>query len=84
MKLNSSILAKLFRTSIIEINNFCKNKLKNPLNFQYLNYKENNDLIISILNKIFSDNQIVGSRGRRNKWFKGWNQTLGDYKKIKI
>ena len=83
MKLNSSILAKLFRTNVIEINKFCKNKLKNPLNFRYLNYKENNDLIITILNRIFSDTQIVGSRGRKNRWFRGWDQTFDDYKKNK-
>ena len=83
MKLNSSILAKLFRTNVIEINKFCKNKLKNPLNFRYLNYKENNDLIITILNRIFSDTQIVGSREEK-QWFRGWDQTFDDLKNKEI
>ena len=83
MNINSSILAKLFKTNITEVNKYCKTKIKKQLKFNYLNEKENNDLIIKVLSKIFEDKQIIASRGRKNKWFQGWNETLNIYRKDK-
>ena len=83
MNINSSILAKLFKTNITEVNKYCKTKIKKQLKFNYLNEKENNDLIIKVLSKIFEDKQIIASRGRKNKWFSRLNETLNIYKKDK-
>lgn len=83
MNINSGLLAKLFKTNINEVNKYCKKKIEKKIEFFYLKQKENNDLILKILNKIFTDKQIVGSRGRKNKWLKGWNENLNIYKKDK-
>jgi len=40
MILNKIILAKLFKTSATEIGKYCGDKLKNPIQFDYLNSRE--------------------------------------------
>jgi hypothetical protein len=81
MNINISILAKLFKTSVFEINKYCSKNLIKKIIFMYLNNKEKNDLTIEIINKILTDKQIIASRGRKNKWSKGWSETLSIYKK---
>jgi hypothetical protein len=81
MILNKIILAKLFKTSTIEIDKYCGDKLKNPIQFDYLNFKEIETTRIKIIEKILSDKQIIASKERKNKWSTGWNEALSNFKK---
>ena len=80
MKINKKNLSKLFKTNISEIDKFCSDKLKTPLYFKYLNLQEYEKVILKILNKTLTDTQIIASRGRKNKWFRGWEESLKNYK----
>ena len=81
MHITNKILAKLFKTSILEINKNCSKKLKKKIIFKHLSEKEKDRLIVKILKKIQLDKQIIASKGRKKIWQRGWRETLKIYKK---
>ena len=83
MLINSKVLSRLFKASQKEINFFCADLLKKKIEFKYLKEKEKEKVIIKILKKISADKQIIASRGRKKKWYDGWNEALEGYSKTK-
>jgi len=81
MHITNEILAKLFKTSIFEINKHCSKKLKKKIIFKYLSEKEKEQLVIRILKKIKTDKQKIGTAARKIAWQKGWSETLKSFKK---
>jgi hypothetical protein len=76
MFITSQSLSSLFRTSKKEIEKNCKELLKKKIFFQYIKGRERDSVIIKIIERILSDKQIIGSRGRKKKWHDGWNEAL--------
>lgn len=83
MIINSRILAKLFKTNTFEIKKFCSKQLQKKIKFRYLNESEKEKTIIKILKKIIEDKQIVGSKGRKKKFYFGWGEVFNAYSKNK-
>ena len=81
MKINSNILSNIFRTNKNEINKFCSHLLKKKLNFSYIKGLERDRVLIQILKRIRSDQQIIAGKGRVKKWHDGWAEALSLYKK---
>ena len=81
MKINSSLLSKIFKTNKKEIEIFCKDQLKKKIIFEYLKGQERDKVIIKILERIKNDRQIIASKGRTKKWNSGWGEALNIYKK---
>ena len=48
-------------------------------NYRILKGKERDDIIISILNKIESDNKVVGTPERTTIWYEGWLESLNEF-----
>ena len=59
MKINSSLLSKIFKTNKKEIEIFCKDQLKKKIIFEYLKGQERDKVIIKILERIKNDRQNV-------------------------
>jgi len=81
MKINSNRLSSIFRTNKNEINKFCSHLLKKKLNFSYIKGLERDRVLIQILKRIRSDQQIIAGKGRAKKWHDGWGEALSLYKK---
>ena len=79
MKINSNILSKLFHTNKKEINNFCSHLLKKNLNFYFIKGDERDKVLLDILKRIRSDDQIIAGKGRTKKWHNGWAEALNLY-----
>ena len=84
MIISPRILSKLFRTDLTEIKKFCSKQLKNKIKFRYLSQKEKDLIVIKVINKIIEDKQIIGSKGRKQKWHDGWNEAFKSYSKTRL
>ena len=81
MKINTKVLSTIFRTNKNEISKFCSHLLKKKLNFSYIKGLERDRVLIQILNRIKTDQQIIAGKGRTKKWHDGWGEALSLYKK---
>lgn len=72
--------SRSFGTNIEDIPNDCR-KLINNTDFKYelLGGKERDKVILDVIKKIESDQQIVGTEERRGVWAKGWEENLEDF-----
>ena len=77
------IVSKLFKANLVEIKKFCSKQLKNKIQYRYLTQNEKDLVVIKIINKIIEDKQIIASKGRKQKWYNGWNEALKSYSKTK-
>lgn len=83
MIITPSILSQLFDTNLVEIKKFCSKQLKKKIKFRYLKRNERDLVVIKVVNKIIVDKQIIGSKGRKQKWYNGWNEAFKSYSKNK-
>jgi hypothetical protein len=83
MIITPSILSQLFDTNLVEIKKFCSKQLKKKIKFRYLKKNERDSVVIKVVNKIIVDEQIIGSKGRKQKWYNGWNEAFKSYSKNK-
>ena len=83
MLVSAKNLSKLFNTDYEEIKLHCDHLLKKKLYFKYLRGFEKEKVVIDIIKRIFHDNKIVASKGRKKKWQDGWQESFAEYKKTK-
>lgn len=72
--------ARSFGTNIEDIPNDCR-KLITKTDFKYklLVGKERDKVILDVIKKIESDQQIIGAEERQGVWAKGWAENLEDF-----
>jgi hypothetical protein len=83
MLVSAKNLSKLFNTDYKEIKLHCDHLLKKKLYFKYLRGFEKEKVVIDIIKRIFHDNKVVASKGRKKKWQDGWQESFAEYKKTK-
>ena len=83
MQINTKKLSTLFKTNKTEIQKFCSTQLRQKIEYQYLSIEERDLIVIKILERINEDKQIIASKGRKEKWLKGWEESLKTYSKNK-
>ena len=67
MLVSAKNLSKLFNTDYEEIKLHCDHLLKKKLYFKYLRGFEKEKVVIDIIKRIFHDNKVVASKGRKKK-----------------
>jgi len=83
MLVSAKNLSKLFNADYKEIKLHCDHLLKKKLYFKYLRGFEKEKVVIDIIQRIFHDNKVVASKGRKKKWQDGWQESFAEYKKTK-
>jgi len=72
--------ARSFGTSVKDISEDCREQIaKHDFSYRVLTEKERDKVILDVIKKIESDEQIVGTGGRRNTWERGWAENLQDF-----
>ena len=54
--------------------------ISNPLEYEILEGKDKEEVILKVLKKIYSDQQKVGTEERKGVWFRGWRENLDAYR----
>jgi hypothetical protein len=83
MLVSAKNLSKLFNADYKEIKLHCDHLLKKKLYFKYLRGFKKEKVVIDIIKRIFHDNKVVASKGRKKKWQDGWQESFAEYKKTK-
>jgi len=74
--------ARSFGTTVEDIPDDCRAFIaKNDFRYEILTGKERDKVILSVLKKIESDQQIIGAPERQTAWEKGWEENLQDFVK---
>lgn len=81
MRINSKILSTIFHTNKEEINKYCSHLLKKKISYSYIKGLERDKVLVQILKRIRTDQQIIAGKGRTKKWHEGWGEALSLYKK---
>jgi hypothetical protein len=80
LNFDANDFAKSFGVDVGEFSDSLQNTI-NDLNFNYRlpSLEENESLVLEALQKIDSDEQIIGAKERDDVWFKGWDENLQMY-----
>lgn len=72
--------ARSFGTSVEDIPEDCREQItKSDFKYRILTEKERDKVLLDVIKKIESDEQIVGTEERRNTWECGWAENLRDF-----
>lgn len=72
--------ANSFGTTVDDIPNECKQLIAN-IDFRYriIREEERDGIILNVLKKIESDQQVIGTEERKDAWEKGWSENLQEF-----
>ncbi len=74
--------AHSFGTTVEDIPNDCRESIaKTDFKYKILAGEEHDRVLLDVLKKIESDQQIIGAPERRTTWEKGWEENLQDFTK---
>lgn len=69
-----------FGTTVEEIPDDCRELIaRNDFRYEILTGEERDKVILNVLKKIESDQQIIGAPERQTTWEKGWEENLQDF-----
>jgi len=72
--------ARSFGTTVEDIPDDCRELIaKNDFGYEILAGEERDKVILDVLKKIESDQQIIGAPERQTAWEKGWEENLQDF-----
>ncbi len=72
--------ARSFGTTVEDIPNDCRELIaKNDFRYEMLTREQRDKVILNILKKIESDQQIIGAPERQTIWEEGWEENLQDF-----
>ncbi len=74
--------ARSFGTTVEDIPDDCREFIaKNDFTYEILSGEERDQVILDVLKKIETDQQIIGAPERQATWEKGWEENLQDFVK---
>lgn len=72
--------ARLFGTTIDDIPDDCRELIaKTDFRYRKLSANERDKVLLDVIKKIESDQQIIGAEERQGVWAKGWAENLEDF-----
>ncbi|MCK4793635.1 MAG: hypothetical protein KAV87_58440, partial [Desulfobacteraceae bacterium] len=72
--------ARSFGTTVEDIPDDCRELItKTDFRYSILEGEERDKVILDVLRKIESDQQVIGAPERRDIWQKGWRENLQDF-----
>lgn len=72
--------ARSFGTAVEDLPSACKKLIaEKDFSYEVMAGKERDDLLLQILKRIESDQQIIGAKERQDIWHDGWAENLDDF-----
>jgi len=59
--------------------NLCQEIKKYNFEYEIPSKNEYNEALLTVLKRIESDHQVIGSQNRENEWFTGWKENLDEF-----
>ena len=80
-KLKIADFEKIFDDDFSNLNNTTKHISNYDFSYSLPSFSHRDNLLLEVVKKIENDKQIIGDEGRKDVWFKGWQENYEEYKK---